>query len=159
MDERDPFRCLRVAMTGCTKGTCPPDPVSESAGARPSRDGREFATLRPSSIWRGPGRAWSRTRVRVGGHPLDAIVEGTNGLRFHVDAHGTPDRALRPQAGMRRQDTMLKFGYKALYLHLQFQARVPRLCSSLPTCHRHTFQAPGSCESWAPPTRSGTPSP
>ena len=28
---------------------------------------------------------------------------------------------------MRRQDTALKFGYKALYLHLRYPAQVPRL--------------------------------
>ena len=118
------------------EGDLPPDPVSESQ-ARASRDGREF-DIEAFEYLERAGARMVQTRVRVGGHPLDAIVEGTNGLRFHVDAHGTPDRALRPQAGMRRQDTMLKFGYKALYLHLQFQARVPRLLlvtSHMPSPH------------------------
>ena len=73
------------------EGDLPPDPVSESQ-ARASRDGREF-DIEAFEYLERAGARMVQTRVRVGGHPLDAIVEGTNGLRFHVDAHGTPDRA------------------------------------------------------------------
>ena len=100
-----------------------PDPVSGSQ-ARASRDGREF-DLDAFEYLEKAGAVIVERYVRVDGFPLDALVEGTNGARFYVDAHGSPDRTPRPQAGMRRQDTMLKFGYKALYL--AGQGLVPRL--------------------------------
>src|SRR5581483_9045469 len=50
----------------------------------------------------------------IGGYQFDAIVEGVSGARFLVAAHGSPDRTVRTQAGMRRQDTALKFGFRAL---------------------------------------------
>ena len=51
---------------------------------------------------------------RVHNYRFDAEVEGANGVRFLVGAHGTPDRTDRGKAGMKRTDTMLKFGFKAL---------------------------------------------
>ena len=92
----------------------PEDPVSESQ-ARASRHGREF-DAEAFEFLESAGATIVRTYVRVGGYPLDALIEGRNGRRFYVDAHGTPDRTDRSQAGMRRQDTMLKFGFKALKL-------------------------------------------
>jgi hypothetical protein len=92
----------------------PDDPVSESQ-ARSSRHGREFDG-EAFQFLEDLGARIVERYVRVDGYPLDALIEGTNGRRFYVSAHGTPDRTDRPQAGMRRQDTMLKFGFKALRL-------------------------------------------
>ena len=92
-----------------------PDPVSE-AQARSSLHGREFDDEALQFLTTMGARVVARD-IGVLGYHLDAEVEGTNGVRFYVDGHGTPDRTDRPQAGMRRTDTMLKFGFKALRLH------------------------------------------
>lgn len=92
----------------------PPDPVSESQ-ARASAHGREI-DLEAFDFLEQLGAQVIKTYVRVDGYPLDAVVRGANGALFYVDAHGTPDRADRPQAGIRRTDTLLKFGFKALRL-------------------------------------------
>lgn len=102
----------------------PPDPVSESQ-ARSSLHGREFDEEAFGFLEALGARVIDRY-VRVDGYPLDAEIEGANGKRFLVDAHGTPDRTDRSQAGMRRQDTMLKFGFKALRLQ-QRRCRLPIL--------------------------------
>jgi hypothetical protein len=93
----------------------PDDPVSE-AQARSSRAGKEFDHEAFAFLER-LGAHIEQTYIRVFGYTMDALVVGQNGSRFYVDAHGTPDRTDRPQAGMRRTDTMLKFGFKALRLH------------------------------------------
>jgi hypothetical protein len=92
----------------------PVDPVSE-AQARSTLHGREFDEEAFGFIEALGARVLQRY-VRVFGYRLDGLVEGTNGARFYVGASGTPDRTDRAQAGMRRQDTMLKFGFKALRL-------------------------------------------
>ena len=92
----------------------PTDPVSE-AQARSTLHGREFDEEAFTFIETMGARVLQRY-VRVFGYRLDALVEGANGTRFYLGASGTPDRTDRPQAGMRRQDTMLKFGFKALRL-------------------------------------------
>jgi hypothetical protein len=93
----------------------PPDPVSESQ-ARSSRHGREFD--HEAFEWlMSAGAAIVEEYPEVLGYHLDALIEGRNGNRFYVDAHGTPDRTDRPNAGLRRSDTMLKAGFKALRLH------------------------------------------
>ena len=93
----------------------PPDPVSESQ-ARSSLHGKEFDKEALEFLERCGGRVLE-DHIEVEGYPLDALFEGANGERFYVDAHGTPDRRDHPQAGMRRTDTMLKFGFKAMRLH------------------------------------------
>lgn len=116
------------------EGDLDTDPVSESQ-ARASRDGREF-DLDAFAYLEQAGATIVERYVRVGGYPLDALVEGLNGARFYVDAHGSPDRTVRPQAGMRRQDTVLKFGYKALYLAKQGVAQPLLLITShMPSAH------------------------
>lgn len=91
-----------------------PDPVSESQ-SRSGRSGKEFDVMAFEFIEKAGARILERY-IKVSGYAMDALIEGTNGNRFYVDAHGTPDQTDRPQAGMRRQDTMLKFGFKALRL-------------------------------------------
>jgi hypothetical protein len=92
----------------------PPDPVSESQ-ARSSTHGKEF-DVEALEFVEGLGAEVVERGVLLHGYRLDALVQGANGRRFLVQGHGTPDRTDRRQAGMRRTDTMLKFGFKALRL-------------------------------------------
>ena len=92
----------------------PPDPVSESQ-ARSSLHGKEFDAL-AFDFLEAMGATIVERYPRFEGYPLDALVEGGNGRRYYVDARGTPDPTDRPKAGLRRQDTVLKFGFKALRL-------------------------------------------
>ena len=93
----------------------PPDPVSHSQ-ARSTTAGKEHDQEAFRLVEASGGRI-VKPYIRVHGYPLDALVEGANGRRFYLDGHGTPDRTDHNQAGMRRTDTMLKFGFKALRLH------------------------------------------
>ena len=90
------------------------DPVSESQ-ARSSLHGREFDAEAFEYVEK-CGATIVEAYIHVDGYPLDALIEGSNGARFYLDAHGTPDPTDRRTAGLRRQDTMLKFGCKALRL-------------------------------------------
>jgi hypothetical protein len=92
----------------------PPDPVSESQ-ARSSMSGKEFDAEAEEFLIEAGGRILERN-LRVLGFPMDFLVEGANGRRYYVDGHGTPDRTNRSQAGMRRTDTIRKFGFNALCL-------------------------------------------
>lgn len=93
----------------------PPDPASESQ-ARSTLHGKEFDAL-AFAFLEELGATIVERFVKVDGYPLDALIAGTNGRRFYVDARGTPDRTEHPKAGLRRQDTVLKFGFKAIRLH------------------------------------------
>lgn len=55
-----------------------------------------------------------RRGLSVAGHPVDGLVRGTNGVAFLVAAHGTPDAGVSPQDGLRRTDTVLKLGCRAV---------------------------------------------
>lgn len=55
-----------------------------------------------------------RRGVSVAGHPVDGVVRGRNGAAFLVAAHGTPDAGVSPQDGLRRTDTVLKLGCRAV---------------------------------------------
>lgn len=92
----------------------PPDPASESQ-ARSTLHGKEFDALALEFLEE-MGATLVERYPRVESYTLDFLVEGANGRRFLVAAHGTPDRTERTKAGLRRQDTMLKFGFKALRL-------------------------------------------
>lgn len=92
----------------------PPDPVSESQ-ARSTLHGKEFDSL-AFDFLEEMGATIVERYTRFEGYPLDALVQGATGRRFYVDARGTPDPTDRPKAGLRRQDTVLKFGFKALRL-------------------------------------------
>jgi len=87
------------------------DSASE-AQARSSMAGREFDELTNEFLERS-GATIVERYPRVFGCRLDALVEGANGARFYVFAHGTPDRQDRTQAGLRRSETVLKMSAKA----------------------------------------------
>ena len=90
------------------------DPVSESQ-ARASLHGKEF-DADAIELLEGLGATVVERYPRVHNYRFDAEIEGENGVRFLVGAYGTPDRTDRDKAGMKRTDTMLKFGFKALRL-------------------------------------------
>ena len=92
----------------------PPDPASESQ-ARSSLHGKEF-DAEALELLESLGATLVEEYPKVDGYPLDFLVEGPNGRRLLVDARGTPDRTDRGKAGLRRQDTVLKFGFKAMRL-------------------------------------------
>jgi hypothetical protein len=93
----------------------PPDVVSE-AQARAVQQGKEF-DADALDFLAALGATVVEEHPTFENYPLDALVEGANGERFYVVAHGTPDRSDRRQAGMRREETVLKFGFRALRLH------------------------------------------
>ncbi len=92
----------------------PADPASESQ-ARSTLHGKEF-DAEALELLESLGATVVEHYPRVDGYPLDFLVEGPNGRRLLVDARGTPDRTDRGKAGLRRQDTVLKFGFKAMRL-------------------------------------------
>lgn len=92
----------------------PADPASESQ-ARSTLHGKEF-DAEALELLESLGATLVEQYPKVDGYPLDFLVEGPNGRRLLVDARGTPDRTDRGKAGLRRQDTVLKFGFKALRL-------------------------------------------
>ncbi|MFN0090350.1 MAG: hypothetical protein ACKVWR_08805, partial [Acidimicrobiales bacterium] len=55
-----------------------------------------------------------RRGLLVGHYPVDALIKGGGGARFVVLCHGTPDDGER--AGLRRTDTVLKMGFRAMQL-------------------------------------------
>lgn len=92
----------------------PADPASESQ-ARSTLHGKEF-DAEALELLESLGATLIEEYPKVDGYPLDFLVEGPNGRRLLVDARGTPDRTDRGKAGLRRQDTVLKFGFKAMRL-------------------------------------------
>ena len=92
----------------------PADPASESQ-ARSTLHGKEF-DAEALELLESLGATVVEEYPKVDGYPLDFLLEGPNGRRLLVDARGTPDRTDRGKAGLRRQDTVLKFGFKAMRL-------------------------------------------
>lgn len=92
----------------------PADPASESQ-ARSTLHGKEF-DAEALELLESLGATVLEEYPKIDGYPLDFLVEGPNGRQLLVDARGTPDRTDRSKAGLRRQDTVLKFGFKAMRL-------------------------------------------
>lgn len=96
-------------------------PGSADFQARSSRAGAEF-DHEALELVEEAGGVVVRRHLRVDGHPVDALVRGASGAAFLVAAHGTPDRTVRSQAGLRRTDTVLKVGCRAQLLRYGGQA-------------------------------------
>ncbi|CAN5765716.1 hypothetical protein BH23ACT12_BH23ACT12_18730 [soil metagenome] len=69
-------------------------------------------------------------KVRFDDYPTDGLVRGQNGARFVLLARGTPDDGER--AGLRRNDTMLKMGCRAIMIARRTDLRILVVTSHLP---------------------------
>lgn len=81
--------------------------------ARAGTAGADFDDEAFAFVTTAGGRV-ERRGLSVAGHPVDGLVRGTNGAAFLVAAHGTPDAGVSPQDGLRRTDTVLKLGCRAV---------------------------------------------
>jgi hypothetical protein len=69
-------------------------------------------------------------RLKFDNYPTDGLIRGQNGARFVLLARGTPDDG--PRAGLRRNDTMLKMGCRALMIARRTDLRILVVTSHLP---------------------------
>jgi hypothetical protein len=76
------------------------------------------------------GAGEERRGGKVAGIQIGAIVQGVNGRRFVVLAHGTLDPGAR--AGFKRSDTVKKAGFDAIMLRRQASLPVLMVTSHLP---------------------------
>lgn len=69
-------------------------------------------------------------KLKFGNYPTDGLIRGQNGARFVLLARGTPDDG--PRAGLRRNDTVLKMGCRALMIARRTDLRILVVTSHLP---------------------------
>jgi hypothetical protein len=108
-----------------------PDP-GESAyfQARASAAGADFKQIAKEWVEQAGGTI-EADRMMVGVHPVDALVRGINGSRYLLLARGTPDGG--PRAGLRRTDTVLKMGCRAVLIARRTDLPLLVVTSHLPT--------------------------
>lgn len=68
--------------------------------------------------------------LKFDSYPADGLVRGANGARFVLLARGTPDDG--PRAGLRRNDTMLKMGCRAMMIARRTDLPILVVTSHLP---------------------------
>ncbi|HEX2053937.1 MAG TPA: hypothetical protein VHJ78_09475 [Actinomycetota bacterium] len=76
------------------------------------------------------GGAIEADRIAFDSYPADGLVRGANGARFILLARGTPDDGLR--AGLRRNDTVLKMGCRAIMIARRTDLPILVVTSHLP---------------------------
>ena len=76
------------------------------------------------------GGALETDKLRFDDYPTDGLVRGLNGARFVLLARGTPDDGER--AGLRRTDTMLKMGCRAMMIARRTDLKILVVTSHLP---------------------------
>jgi hypothetical protein len=101
--------------------------------ARASAAGADFKQMAKEWISQAGG-AIEADKMMVGVHPVDALIRGRNGARYLLLARGTPDGG--PKAGLRRSDTVLKMGCRAVMIARRTDLPILVVTSHLP--------APGS---------------
>lgn len=69
-------------------------------------------------------------KLKFDNYPTDGLIRGQNGARFVLLARGTPDDG--PRAGLRRNDTVLKMGCRALMIARRTDFRILVVTSHLP---------------------------
>ena len=69
-------------------------------------------------------------RISFDSYPADGLVRGQNGARFVLLARGTPDDG--PRAGLRRNDTVLKMGCRAVMIARRTTLPILVVTSHLP---------------------------
>lgn len=97
------------------------------ARSRPA--GSEFKEMAKEWI-RDAGGVIEAESMEVGFHPVDALIKGRNGTRFLLLARGTPDGG--PRAGLRRSDTVLKLGCRAVLIARRTDLPILVVTSHLP---------------------------
>ncbi len=97
--------------------------------ARASAAGADFKQIAKEWVEQAGG-AIEADRMMVGVHPADALVRGRNGSRYLLLARGTPDGG--PKAGLRRTDTVLKMGCRAVLIARRTDLPILVVTSHLP---------------------------
>ena len=69
-------------------------------------------------------------KLKFANYPTDGLIRGQNGARFVLLARGTPDDG--PRAGLRRNDTVLKMGCRAIMIARRTELRILVVTSHLP---------------------------
>lgn len=69
-------------------------------------------------------------RLQFDAYPADGLIRGSNGMRFVLLARGTPDDG--PRAGLRRNDTVLKMGCRAIMIARRTDLPILVVTSHLP---------------------------
>lgn len=69
-------------------------------------------------------------KLKLDNYPADGLIRGRNGARYVLLARGTPDDG--PRAGLRRNDTMLKMGCRAIMIARRTDLPVLVVTSHLP---------------------------
>jgi len=107
------------------------DDVDDGAGfqARASAAGREFKFIAAEFLTVARAKIIARNQ-RHGPYPVDFVIEGRNGHRFVVLAHGVIDDT--NTAGLRRTDTVKKLGFDAIQLARRQACPVLAIVSHLP---------------------------
>lgn len=97
--------------------------------ARASAAGREFKFV-AAEFLTAAGATIIASGERHGPYPVDFVIEGRNGHRFVVLAHGVIDDT--NTAGLRRTDTVKKLGFDAIQLARRQACPVLAIVSHLP---------------------------
>ncbi|HEX2179058.1 MAG TPA: hypothetical protein VHL54_05995 [Actinomycetota bacterium] len=69
-------------------------------------------------------------KLKFDNYPADGLIRGANGARFVLLARGTPDDG--PRAGLRRNDTVLKMGCRAMMIARRTDLPILVVASHLP---------------------------
>lgn len=94
-----------------------------------SAAGADFKEMAREWIGRAGGELES-DKLKFDNYPTDGLVRGQNGARFVLLARGTPDDG--PRAGLRRNDTVLKMGCRAMMIARRTELRILVVTSHLP---------------------------
>jgi hypothetical protein len=94
-----------------------------------SAAGADFKQMALEWIVRAGGELES-DNLKFDNYPTDGLIRGQNGARFVLLARGTPDDG--PRAGLRRNDTVLKMGCRALMIARRTDLPILVVTSHLP---------------------------
>lgn len=94
-----------------------------------SAAGADFKQIAREWVVQAGGTIEEQTH-RFDSYPCDGLVRGRNGARFVLLARGTPDDG--PRAGLRRNDTVLKLGCRAVMIARRTSLPILVVASHLP---------------------------
>ncbi len=111
-----------------------PEPFDELAAdedfqSRASHSGYEFKFIAADRL-ADAGATFVERSTKHGPYPVDFVIEGPNGRRYLVLAHGVPDDT--KTAGLRRPDTVKKLGFDVMQLARQQSLPILAVTSHLP---------------------------